>query len=1068
MTPETKSAASLHDTLPSEVFARSPRRVDPVDRLAREVALQRVSSQLFADRRPSVAIGRYVAMEKIGSGAMGVVYAARDPELGRKVAIKVLRRDASGAIERARLLREARSMAQLSHPNVVPVYDVGTIAPDDPSAGTSPAVFIAMEYVEGVTLSRWLAAEPRDVEQILAVMMDAGRGLAAAHASGLVHRDFKPDNVMVGKDGRARVMDFGLALSAPRATAPSDRGRATHVDAASLSTAGGVAGTPAYMAPEQFRGDELGPACDQFGLCVTLWEALHGRRPFTGRTVAQLWAALSEGRPSPSTSPREVPTWLRNAIARGLAFAPEDRWPSIDALLHALDRGRVRARRRRLAIAAGAMVIAAAGALGVRAVEARSSEAACERAGEAVLASWPGRADEVRTALLGTAMPSAEITIERVVPWLDEWSAAWRSVRTEACVAHEIDHTLSSGHYRRARGCLDVQAAAIGATIDELAAGGRDAVHRGAKAATRSFDPRACIDPIALERSTWPEDGAWDDVLALRRRLAAVTARESLGNGADVLVEERAILAEARRVGFTALTAETQVHLGVTLAEKAEYAAAEIELREAFFAAIRVGADDVALHAAAQLAHLLAVQQSRAEQGLEWVRHGEMLAEREGGGSPAAAATLRLVRAEVSAQRGDYDDALAKYRDVLAIRERELTPDHPDIAETLNAMANVEVHRGRSREAEALYERALSMSERALGPEHPDVAHVVNNLANVYSQRGSQEDAARLHRRAMAIRERALGPDHPLVATSLGNLAAAMFSQREFGEALALYRRALAIKEASLGADHPGLALTLLGVCNSQRSMGSLEDAVAACDRALELAERGGDHRSTIAALRGLALVQGSRGENERALQTATRALAALEATQGPDHLDVAQLLHTLAGLHVAGGDEAQALALRKRALAIRQAALEPTDRRIAESLEWVGESHRALGELDRAVASYEQALAIRERTKPVDRGVADALTALGELAIEGGRTRDGIAYLERALSILHEVDAPAADRAHTELALARVLPRTERVRAIELARSAALSWRQVDDAQHLREAEALLTALGHPRRSAR
>ena len=299
-------------------------------------------------------VGRYVVGERVGAGAMGTVYAAHDPDLDRQVALKVMRRRSSGEELRARLLREGQAMARLTHPGVITVYDVGTL--DD-------QLFVAMELVTGGTLRDWLARRPRDWREVLDVLRRAGAGLACAHASGLVHRDFKPDNVLVGDDGRVRVTDFGLA----RATRDESSDVAP-LDAAgdpleaTLTRTGALVGTPAYMAPEQLRGEAVDARADIFSFCVALYEALYGDRPFDGSTLVALRDAIERGAVRPAPRGSRVPRGLRRALVVGLRAEPGDRYASMDALLRALDDAIPRSRTRTalVAVAAAASVAAAA------------------------------------------------------------------------------------------------------------------------------------------------------------------------------------------------------------------------------------------------------------------------------------------------------------------------------------------------------------------------------------------------------------------------------------------------------------------------------------------------------------------------------------------------------------------------------------------------------------------------------------------------------------------------------------------------------------------------------------
>jgi len=265
-------------------------------------------------------IGRYQLLQRLGAGAMGVVHLAFDSRLERNVALKVLRNPDRPA-ERDRLLREAKTLARLSHPNVVAIYEVGRAEGVD---------FIAMEWVNGVNLQQWLFEQPRSQTDILRVFLEAGQGLAAAHRAGLVHRDFKPGNVLVGHDGRVRVGDFGLAKDL---TAEEVRTtRAMSVRISTLTQTGAVLGTPAYMAPEQHRGEPTTAASDQFSFCVALYEALQQRRPFDGDSLEELYSSIQAQQfPPPASLERRQ----QAAICQGLALHPENRHPSMEPLLAA-------------------------------------------------------------------------------------------------------------------------------------------------------------------------------------------------------------------------------------------------------------------------------------------------------------------------------------------------------------------------------------------------------------------------------------------------------------------------------------------------------------------------------------------------------------------------------------------------------------------------------------------------------------------------------------------------------------------------------------------------------------
>lgn len=325
-------------------------------------------------------VGRYVILQRLGEGEMGVVFSAHDPELSRKVALKLLRGDFAHAQQgtlRERLRREAQAMAQMAHPNVVTVYDVGT---------WGDLVFIAMEFIDGETLSQWLECGPHSWGDVLAMFLPAGYGLAAAHAVGVVHRDFKPANVLVGLDGRVRVGDFGLAAinASPAQSINGAHGSAALT--ADLRRTGSIAGTPYYMAPEHLLGRFTDARSDQFSFCVALYQAIAGHHPFDRRQLADGLAAAGKGPPSRTrVPPAAMPRWLHRVLLRGLSVDPADRFPSMPALLEALTR---KPRRRWPAVASvlAATALVAAGLLQLRET-ASTKNAAPDRAVHVV--DWP-------------------------------------------------------------------------------------------------------------------------------------------------------------------------------------------------------------------------------------------------------------------------------------------------------------------------------------------------------------------------------------------------------------------------------------------------------------------------------------------------------------------------------------------------------------------------------------------------------------------------------------------------------------------------------------------------------
>jgi len=340
---------------------------------------QMVKASLFAGAQAPVKIGRYTVVRPIGAGGMGMVYAAYDEELDRRIAVKLLR-SGSSEQDRARLFREAQAMAKLSHPNVVTVHEVGTF---------EDQVYVAMEFVRGENLRDWLQSEPRPWRTIVDSFVLAGQGLAAAHDVGLVHRDFKPANVLVGDDGQIMVSDFGLVRTAGDAldeTAFADHGAAPRTPlSTSLTMTGMIMGTPAYMSPEQHRGQRTDARSDQFSFCVALYEALYGLLPFPGETLHELSASVTAGQPREPPRESKVPAWVARLLARGLANDPAERWPTIAALLTELARdpertARVRRSALLIIVAVTAVILGLAWLVRERSAAAKTSALAEEAA----------------------------------------------------------------------------------------------------------------------------------------------------------------------------------------------------------------------------------------------------------------------------------------------------------------------------------------------------------------------------------------------------------------------------------------------------------------------------------------------------------------------------------------------------------------------------------------------------------------------------------------------------------------------------------------------------------------
>ncbi len=454
------------------------------------------------------SIARFRIERQLGAGAMGVVYAAFDPDLERHVAVKVLRA-APGAVARNRLLREARAMARLSHPNVVTVHEVGTSGDRD---------YVATELVIGSNLSEWLRAAPRSKREIVDAFLAAGRGLVAAHEAGLVHRDFKPHNVLRSDKGRIAVSDFGLARALqgeevsevlPVLGAGDDPGSLE----GDLTRTGALVGTPGYMAPEQWEGLEVDAAADQFSFCVALWEALAGQRPFLGKTVEELRAQVQRP-PMVSDVAEKIPRSLRNILMRGLSQRPGERYATMRALIESIEA----ARRRPARIAGVGLGVGLVGLIAGAVVYAQHSTVLPPDACPAPILS----AEAVWTPAKRALMP------DRVAAQFDRKIDLWRRHREEACRS-------DSAELRRVRAaCLD----AVISTID-LAVKAMSSVDESTRRASDVTDlagwSEACMQPTVPNlRVLTPERSSPAAVLLLRSLTFAQISDGEMSSAVDL------------------------------------------------------------------------------------------------------------------------------------------------------------------------------------------------------------------------------------------------------------------------------------------------------------------------------------------------------------------------------------------------------------------------------------------------------------------------------------------------------------------------------------------------------
>ncbi len=858
----------------------------------------------LTDLRPGAPLDHYFVLGELGAGGMGVVLAAYDPDLDRKVAIKVLRADrgggSAGSPQGARLLREAQALAKLSHPNVITIFEV---------ASKGDRVALVMEYIDGPTLTAWLGDGERDWREVVAMFAQAGQGLAAAHAAGFVHRDFKPDNVIIG-DGRARVTDFGLVSTGAETIDDGARsGRASSSQpVAAFTYEGSLAGTVPYMAPEQLDQGAVDERADQFAFCVSLYEGLYGERPFPGTTVAELRAAIRDGGVRPPPAGTRVPGWVRQILLRGLSADPAARHPSMGALLEALDRDPNQRRRR---VAGGAVAVGLVGlaVFGLTRSSGSARDPVCRGAEARLAGVWDDAMRErVQAAFMATTRPHAEETLGLVSAALDRRANAWVAAHVEVCKATHVRGEQSEKLLDLRMGCLDRRLGEMRALTVLFASDADGAVVDAAVTALSRLTPLSTCDDVAalLDATPLPDDpatrarvedarAALDDVLALER-----AGRYQVG-----IDRARALVDDVEAIDYPPLRAEA-VHVYATLMARA----GDPELAEqTLYVALQAAADarDHVRVADAwiELIMLVGSRQGQHERGLSFRRAAEA-AVAQAGNRPADRAALATAVGLVLDFQGKHAEAREQHERAIALQEEIYGPNHSRVALSLGNLANSLAEQGMYADARQRYERALAIQEATLGEHHPELAFTLNNLGNVVGYQGDNAAAIPYFERALAIWRPALAPNHPLVATCLNNLGTAYSELGRVDEARMYLQQSLDMLVAKFGSDHPAVAAVT----------GNLGELAA-------------DH-----------------GDYAEAMTLCKRSLAIYEATLGKGHPDTAYALTCLGRAHIGAGAPAAALPPLRKALALREtnpgdpADLAETQFALARAL-WVTKTDR-------------------------------------------------------------------------------------------------------------------------------
>ena len=749
-------------------------------------------------------IGPFVLDAPLDAGGMGVVYAAHDERLDRRVALKCLRERRG---DPRQLMREAKLMAQLASPNVVPIYDL---------IEAHGQVFIAMELVVGRSLRQWMKAGPRDWRTVTGIFLEAGAGLAAAHAAGIIHGDVKPANILVGEDGRVRVTDFGLASLVTEHAGMAE----------------GVRGTPAYLAPEQWTGTPCDARGDQYAFCVSLYEALMGALP--GSPLAWMPG---------------LPRSVRRALAKGLQADPALRHPSMEALLLALRAAR--SRRWRWVMATSAGVVASVGlayAVGGRRVEVEQ----CAVAASELASPWnETEKARLRSAFELTRLPYAGETADRVVTRLDQWRTDFEGARRQACSMSWFRRETPLEGLPGQLSCLKDRAREVRALISQLRDADTTVVQNSVAAVEQLTQAGRCSEAEPRQRAA-PEGPAVD---SLREQFATTRALMESGKFRAALPISTELMRGAEALGDATFIAAAKVALGNNQAVLADYAAATSNLLDA----IRLA--DVAQDERVRAQAWVSLAQTEFWQG-----HYEKVLFMKG---PAMGACERVgdawLRSELLlflggslCQLGKAGEAQPLFEEAVRLRTQVYGEKDRRTSFALSSLGNALAMQGDLEGGIEAHRKALVAAQASLGANHPSLGTLHGNLGSDYLYGLQGELAVAELEKSKAIAEAANGPRQLKVALAQTSLGFALLESSAPERALDAFEQAADLWRI-LSPKHPVHGQCLLGKNQAALALG-MRVSQTELEQALELGQvLPGYERGRIQLALGKALASGKK-----------------------------------------------------------------------------------------------------------------------------------------------------------------------------------------------------------------
>jgi tetratricopeptide (TPR) repeat protein len=791
---------------------------------------------------------------------MGQVFAAYDPQLDRKVALKLLSVRRSASSEAAvRLQREAQALARAPHANIVSVYDAGV---------HDGQVYIAMEYVAGQTLRDWLKERPRPTAELVEVLRKAGEGLAAAHGAGLVHRDFKPANVIVGAGGIVKVLDFGLARldgTQEHALPPSDSRESARPPDAQLTEAGRISGTPGYLAPEQLYGQPASALGDQFAFGVTLYQAFYGQRPFGGRTFDAYEAALRGPLPESPPTGSAPPRWLVEVTRRCLAKDPAARYPSMRAVLAALANDPVRRWKRRARwLAIGALVLAA-GVFG-----ARLARPSCPSEADALAQVWSPERRAAIAAHLEAVSPGREARIPPLLERLERNARRWAAEVPAACRAQT--HEPSAVASARVA-CLQREGQALSIFHEALLQADGMVLAQGALSLL-SFAP-ACSDDAELSRRSADNvaPALQPRARELRARLLRSRAQLAVGRPQTALAEAQLAAAEAADAGLAGFEAEALLSASGALIRTGDKASAERLLDTALSRALVAGVDDVAVEAGSRLVFRMLKRPGHRDEAQRITSMCEALWRRVGS-SPRLEFELLLAQSSVAVADGNLDEAVRLDRRRLELALSAFGPGSMEVRSALSVLSSNLWEQGKIAESDAFDRQRFDLDVEVAGPRAPETLRGYANLGMGLRREGRFAEDQALMEHGLALATEVLGADDTTTADIAQQLCSVLV--------LTDPARALTHCQAALGVylrrTDPEAVMELWYLdARVLSALGRGDEALAACDAGAASSAQVSDPRQVWARAKavchGLAFEALHRTEAARAAWAEASAL---------------------------------------------------------------------------------------------------------------------------------------------------------------------------------------------------